>query len=364
MKTDAIAAVLHEAKGPFTLESIVLDDLRPDELLVRIEACGVCHTDISVQNRIALPAILGHEGVGIVEAIGQQATSVAVGDRVVISYGYCNQCPSCKNNKPYICDHGIQINFGGKRIDGTNTATLNNEEITAAFFQQSSFASHVITPARNTVKVETDIEPYLLAPLACGIMTGAGTILNDFDISPNRSLAIFGVGTVGLSAVMAAKMMNVAPIIAIDVNTARLQLAKELGASHAVDARDHEALKQIMNICPRGIAYSLETSGVGTSLQTAIECLGINGKCAMITTPRNEDVVYEPSKLFLKAATLKGVFLGSAVPKEFAKKIISYYQQGKFPYDKLISTYRFEDINQAIADTMRGEVIKPVLLMS
>ena len=364
MTTTATAAVLHEAGGKFRLQDVALDDLRADEIRVRIEASGICHTDISSQGLLPLPAVFGHEGAGVVEETGTGVIGLDPGDRVIISYSFCNHCPNCDEGRPYICDTGVQSNFGGTRLDGSHTTTLHGSAISAAFFQQSSFATHAITQARNTVKVTDDIEPELLAPLGCGIMTGAGAILNTMKVPAGSSLVVFGAGAVGLSAVMAAKIAGVNPIIAVDIIDARLKLARELGATHSINASAGGTVDQVMAICARGAAFSFETSGVESALNDAIDCLGMGGKCGMVTVPHyGEKYAFTPFGVFVKAATLEGVFLGSAVPNTFLQQIIGFYRQGLFPYDRMIKTYPFSDINEAMADTKSGKVIKPVLLM-
>ena len=196
MTFEATAAVLYEPGGSFQLKTVTLDDLRADELLIRVQASGICHTDIAAQGLLTMPAVLGHEGMGIVEQIGSGVDGIKAGDRVVISYGFCNSCPGCQEGKPFICDNSVPTNFGGTRIDGSHTTKLDGTEITASFFQQSSFASHSITSARNVVRVENEMEPQLLAPLGCGIMTGAGSIVNTFKVGAKDSLLVFGAGTV------------------------------------------------------------------------------------------------------------------------------------------------------------------------
>ncbi len=365
MTFEATAAVLYEPGGSFQLKSVTLDDLRADELLIRVQASGICHTDIAAQGMMTMPAVLGHEGMGIVEQIGSDVDGFKAGDRVIISYGSCNACPGCDEGKPYICDRSVQTNFGGTRIDGSHTTKLDGADITASFFQQSSFASHSITSVHNVVRVENGLESQLLAPLGCGIMTGAGSILNTLKVGAKDSLAVFGAGTVGLSAIMAARIAGAAPIIAVDINRQRLDLALELGASHALDASEGDIPGQINEICPRGVLFSFETSGVEQALNDAIECLGMGGVCGMVTVPNyGEKYPFTPFGVFVKAAALQGIFFGSAVPNTFLPQIIEFYQAGRFPYDQLIRTYDFADINQALADTQSGEVIKPVLLMN
>ena len=364
MTAEATAAVLHEVGGEFRLQNVTLGDLRADEILVRVQASGICHTDISSQGLMQLPAVLGHEGAGIVEDIGNGVTSLRSGDRVIISYGSCANCPNCHEGRPFICDNSVQTNFGGSRLDGSHTMTLDGKPVTASFFQQSSFATHVITQARNTVRVETDIEPQLLAPLGCGIMTGAGAVLNTLKVSAGSSFVVFGAGAVGLSAVMAASLSGASPIIAVDLKPGRLELAGELGATHCINASAGDTVARILEITGRGAAFSLETSENETALNNAIDCLMMAGQCGMVTVPHyGEKYPFTPFGVFIKAASLRGIFLGSAVPNTFLRQILDFHRQGLFPYDRLITTYSFEEINRAIADTKSGNVIKPVLLM-
>ena len=365
MTFEATAAVLYEPGGSFQLKTVTLDELRPDELLIRVQASGICHTDIAAQGMMTMPAVLGHEGMGIVEQIVSGLDGIKVGDRVITSYGFCNSCPRCHEGRPFICDQSVQTNFGGTRIDGSHTTKLDGSIITASFFQQSSFASHIITSVNNVVRVESSMESHLLAPLGCGIMTGAGAILNTLKVGAMDSLAVFGAGTVGLSAIMAARLAGAAPIIAVDINRERLDLAQELGATHALDANEGDVVGRINEICPRGARFSFETSGVEQALNDAIESLGMGGVCGMVTVPNyGEKYPFTPFGVFVRAATLQGIFFGSAVPNTFLPQIIDWYQAGRFPYDRLIRTYDFADINQAFADTKSGEVIKPVLILN
>ena len=364
MTTTATAAVLHEPHGQFSMEQVTLDDLKPDEILVRIEASGICHTDIAVQDMLPMPAVLGHEGTGVVEQVGSAVSRIKAGERVTISYGSCNNCPNCLQELPYICDNSVQCNFGGSRLDGTHTIQLAGEPITAAFFQQSSFATHAITLERNVVSIDQGLSAQMLAPLGCGIMTGAGAILNTLQVGGKDSLVVFGAGTVGLSAIMAGRMVGAAPLIAVDINASRLDLALELGATHAFNAGEGEIPERVREICPRGAKFSFETSGVEQALNDAIMCLAMAGHCGMVTAPHyGEKYPFSPSEIFFRAANLQGVFLGSAVPQTFLPQLVGFQREGKFPYERLIKTYHFTDINQAFKDTESGDVIKPVLLM-
>ncbi len=318
MTKTATAAVLRQPHGQFSLEEITLDDLKPDEILVRIEASGICHTDISAQDKLPMPMILGHEGAGIVEQLGTAVSRIKVGDRVTISYGSCNHCPNCLNELPYICDNGAQCNFGGTRMDGTHTIRLAGEPVTSAFFQQSSFATHAITLERNVVPIDQGLSAHMAAPLGCGIMTGAGSILNTLKVGAKDSLVVFGAGSVGLSAIMAGRLVGASPLIAIDINPARLELALELGATHAFNAGEGEIPERVREICPRGAKFSFETSGVEQALNDAIACLAIAGHCGIVTAPHyGEKYPFSPSEVFFRAAKLQGYLLDHPYPRRF-----------------------------------------------
>jgi len=365
MTTKATAAVIHEPHGQFSFETVELGDLRSDEILVRIEASGICHTDMLAQGITPLPAVLGHEGAGVVEAVGSGIVRVRVGDRVIISYPWCGTCPNCVEGRAYICEHLFPLSFGGARLDGSQTITVNGKAISSAFFQQSSFATHAITLDRDVVPVTSDQLPELLAAIPCGVQTGAGSILNTLKVGPKDSLVVFGVGAVGLSAVMAGHLAGASPLIAVDVVEERLNLALELGATHALNAKDGSTAGRIRDIVPQGVKFSLETSSDEQAFSDAIECLGIGGQCGIVTTPHlDEKFPFSPFGLFVKGASLRGIIQGSSLPNTFLPKLIELNQQGRFPYERLITTYDFTDINKAFEDAKNGRAIKPVLKMS
>ena len=365
MTTKATAAVIREPHGQFSLETIELDDLRRDEILVRVEASGVCHTDAKAQERVPMPAVLGHEGTGVVEEIGTAVTRVKPGDRVIISYPSCGVCPNCVEGRAYICDHAFPLSFAGTRMDGSKTITLNGEAISSAFFQQSSFATHSITLERDIVPVKEEISPEMLAAIPCGVLTGAGAVLNNFKAGPKDSLVVFGAGAVGLSAVMAGHLAGVSPLIAVDIIEERLNLALELGATHVLDAKQGSLSDRIRDIAPRGVDFSFETSSNEQAFIAAIDCLSMGGRCGFVTNPNlGEKSPFSPQLILSRAATIGFIVLGSGMTNTFLPKLIEWNRQGRFPYDRLIRTYNFSDINKAFKDSHDGVAIKPVLLMA
>lgn len=363
MATSITAAVVHEPHGQFTFESLVLDDLRPDEVLVRNQASGICHTDVVAQDLMKLPAVLGHEGAGVVEAVGSSVNRFKKGDRVIVSYPSCGACDHCAEGHPYFCDHHMPLAFAGSRLDGSHTMQKSGEIISGAFFQQSSFATHLITTERNLVGVGLDDgSAELLAAIPCGVQTGAGAILNTFRVGVQQGLAVFGAGTVGLSAIMAGRLAGAWPLIAIDVIEERLNLALELGATHALNAQQGDIAARIKEIAPHGVAYSLETSANEQALNDAIASLSTGGCCGMVIAPHfGKKYPFSPTEVFKRAANLCGIIQGSAVPTTFLPRLIELNRQGRMPYERLIKTYSFEDINIAFADAHDGRTIKPVL---
>ena len=361
----ATAAIIRVPGGEATLEQVELDELRADEVLVKVQACGICFTDIKFQKMLPLPGVFGHEGTGIVEEVGASVTITKPGDRVILSYPWCGECPYCEDHEPYRCENIPALKFGGQRTDGTKPIRLNGEGITSAFFQQSSFATRAIVFEKAIVPVQTDQAPEMLAALPCGVQTGAGAILNTFDVKKGQSLIVFGAGAVGLSAVMAARLVGANPIVVVDRVASRLALARELGATHTVNFEEENVVDFVKGHWKRGMRYAFESSATVPALNNAIECLGQGGKVGIVSAPPPQETFpFNTRPLFVRVASMHSIVQGFSVPREFLPKLISYQEQGIFPYEKLVTTYPFEQFNQAMADVKAGTSVKPVLLMS
>ena len=338
-----------------TIESLEMEAPRDDEALVRIVATGICRTDIDLcDDWDGEPVVLGHEGAGVVEQVGKSVKGVKRGDHVVLSYQSCGRCPPCRTDRPTDCENFWDLNFGFKRPDGTNA--LQRSGVRGHFFGQSSFSTHVLATERNVVKVSKDLPMEVLAPLGCGLQTGAGTVMNSLGVSKRESIAIFGTGAVGMAAVMAARIVGASPIIGVDINPMRLKLALELGATHAIDNRGEDVASRINEITGSGVDDVVETTGRPEMQQLAADVLNPNGTGALLTGETGMDLP-GGRKTF-------GVIQGDAVPQRFIPKLIALYQAGQFPFDRLVKFYDFSQINQAIADTKCGSTIKPVLRIS
>jgi aryl-alcohol dehydrogenase len=350
------AAVLRKNGRPLKIESLELEGPRDDEVLVRIVASGICRTDIDMcedWDSADTPVVLGHEGAGVVEEVGEQVKGVATGDHVVLSYQSCGSCRQCRSGHPTDCERFWELNFGFQRLDGSNA--MERSEVRGHFFGQSSFATYVLATERNLVKVSKDLPLEMLAPLGCGIQTGAGTVMNSLNVPKGASVAIFGTGSVGLAAAMAARIVGADPIVGVDIKPKRLKLALELGVTHAINNRDDDVASRIADITGAGVDYVVETTGSRKMHRLAIDVLNPCGTVALLTG--------ESGKLLKDGRKTVGIIQGDAVPQTFIPKLIDLYRSGRFPFDRLIKLYDFSEINRAIADAKRGDTIKPVLRM-
>ncbi|MEV1066295.1 NAD(P)-dependent alcohol dehydrogenase [Streptomyces sp. NPDC050263] len=360
-----IRAAVAEAKAnPLLIEELELDEPRDDEILVKLVATGICQTDAhALHGRVPapLPMVLGHEGAGIVERVGRSVAGVQPGDHVVMSFQACGQCAQCLSGHPAYCDQALTANFSGARLDGSrgvHRVDNTDSDLSGHFFGQSSFATYALTTQRNTVKVDKDVPLELLAPLGCGIQTGAGAVLNSFGLPTGGTIAIFGVGAVGFSALMAARVAGASTIIAVDVNAQRLALADELGATHTLNAGGTDVVEAIKQITERGIDYVLDTTGRADMLRHAVASLAPMGQVGLVAG--GAPGTLSPAELAL-GKSVRGIIQGDAVPQLFIPKLVELYQSGRFPIDRLIRFYEFDDINAAFADAARGDVVKPVL---
>jgi aryl-alcohol dehydrogenase len=368
--TTVTAAVAREHKAPLVIEELELDDvLRTNEVRVRLVATGVCHTDAIVRDGVyptPLPAVLGHEGAGIVEEVGASVTNVKPGDHVVMSAAYCGHCLQCRSGNPAYCENLFAEDFGGRRTsDGTTSLkTPEGDEVSSHFFGQSSFATYADVVENSVIVVDKDVPLEKLAPLGCGIQTGAGSILNELRPPAGSSVAVSGAGAVGLSAIMAARVAGATTIVAIDLHDSRLDLARELGATHTINAKDVDTREELLRItADKGVNYILDTTGVPPVLANLAKALSVRGTLALVGAAKpGTETPFETGESLVKGWTFKTIVQGSSVPQEFIPRMISLWKQGQFPFDKLIKTYAFEDINQAFDDSASGVTIKPVLL--
>lgn len=359
------AAVAREKEQPFSVEELELESPRADEVLVRIVATGMCHTDLIVRDQwypVPLPSVLGHEGAGVVERVGEGVTKVEAGDKVVLTYASCGKCVNCARGKPCYCLNFFGLNFGGGRLDGTSPISRAEEVVHGHFFGQSSFATHALATERNVVKVGDDVPLEMLGPLGCGIQTGAGGVLNTLRPEAGSSIAVFGTGAVGLSAVMAARIAGCTTIVGIDVKPGRLDLARDLGATHTINGASADPVEEIKELTGGGVDYSIETTAVPAVFRQAVASLGLLGVCGLIgAAPLGTDVSLDMNDILIPGKTVRGIVEGDSVPDVFIPRLVELHEQGRFPFDRLIEFYDLDDINAAADAAEEGEAIKPVL---
>jgi aryl-alcohol dehydrogenase len=367
MKTTTIAAVVHEAGAPFSLEEIELDELRADEVLVRMVATGLCHTDLSVRAGyipFPLPGVVGHEGAGIVEEVGAAVQRVRPGDHVLATLTSCGRCAHCRGGHPAYCFSFLPMNLlGGKRSDGSYTMYQGDQPLHGHFFGQSSFSRHAVVDERSLVTVDPSAPLDILAPLGCGIQTGAGAVLNTLRPEPGSTIVVFGVGGVGLAAIMGAALSGATRIVAVDLVASRLELARDLGATDTVDAGAVDVVGAVRELTGGlGANYTVEATGNITVVDQAIQSLAPLGTCALIGAPPAGSAVPVNVQFMLDGRRLVGVTEGDTEPERFIPALVDLYEQGRLPVDRLIRHYPFEEIERAAADAHSGATIKPVLL--
>jgi aryl-alcohol dehydrogenase len=365
---NARAAILRQPQSPLSLEDIDVAAPRADEVRVRLVATGICHTDLVCRDAfpVPMPMVLGHEGAGVVESVGADVEHLAVGDHVVLSFNSCGACANCSSHEPAYCHHFLGLNFGGVRLeDGSSPLSQGGNLVHGNFFGQSTFASLAVARAKNVVKVDRSVPLELLGPLGCGIQTGAGAVLNALKLRAGRSIVIFGAGAVGLSAVMAAKAARASAIVVVEPNAERRALAAELGASTVLDPRDGSDLLAAIKLAGggAGVDYALDTTGIPAVANTATDALLPNGTLGLVGFPPPEaQMPMNMMSMFARGLGVKFIVEGDSDPQTFIPQLVAMYQAGQLPLERLIKTFRFDQINEAMAAAENGTVVKPVVV--
>lgn len=356
------AAVVNERHGEFELQDVLLDEPRDGEVLVRVVATGICHTDSITRHGdlpFPLPGVLGHEGAGVIEAVGPGVSGVGEGDHVVLGWPWCGECRNCLDGQPRYCLRLGELLVGGggalRRLDGSPLASH--------FFGQSSFATHAIVPYRGLVPVGTSLPLDVLGPLACGLSTGAGAVLNVLRPHAGSSIVVYGVGTVGLAAIMAARNSGATRIIAVDRHESRLRAALRYGATEVIDASVDDPVAAVHDICAGPADFSLECTGAVAVCRQAVNSVGMRGVCALIGgAPAGAQVEFDHLST-LWGKRIVGVLGGEGRSTELITTLLDLHRQGRFPFDELVTHFPFDRISEAIKAAAAGEVIKPVLRM-
>lgn len=367
MSLSAAAAVVHGPGKPFTIEEITLDEPAGHEVVVRMVAAGMCHTDLTVQAGFIpfpLPAVLGHEGAGVVERTGSAVTSVAPGDRVLLSFTSCGACGSCQSGQPSLCDTWLPRNLlDGARADGSAPlAGQDGSALHGHFFGQSSFSELALVDERSVVKVGPDTPLEILAPLGCGVITGVGTVFNVLKPAPGATLVILGAGSVGLSAVMGAALSPAGRIIVVDRVRSRLDLARELGATDVIDTTGTDLAEALAEITGgRGADRIMDATGVPSVITAGMSSLAPGGVFALVGAPPFGTTVPVDVNAMLPGRSVVGVTIGAAQQHSLIPALVTLHSQGRLPVEKIVTGYDFTQIQEAADDIHSGRTIKPVL---
>jgi aryl-alcohol dehydrogenase len=315
------AAVVKEKGSNFELEKVLLDRPKSEEVLVKIVATGICHTDLVARDFVMgspnFPVILGHEGSGIIESIGSDVHHLKVGDHVVMSYGFCGECDICRTGTPQYCYEFFTRNFSGSRVDGSHNHHFHDgQAINDNFFSQSSFATYAIAHKNNVIVVPKDVPLEILGPLGCGLQTGAGAIINSLNVKAGSSVIITGTGAVGLAALMAAKAVSATSIIAVDINDERLTFAKELGATHTINSLKENVSQRIFEILPTGVQYAVDTTGRNEVINNVLNSMKPTGEIVCIGVA-HKPLEMETNIFLTKGFKIKFINQGDSVSAEF-----------------------------------------------
>ncbi|KAL4972370.1 chaperonin 10-like protein [Aspergillus desertorum] len=371
------AYVVKEKRGPFVLEDVILDRLEPDEVLVELKYTGLCHTDLVVQAGIlpvgSFPAVLGHEGCGIVRQIGSNVNNKTLkeGDQVFLSFRTCRECGPCLAGSCGACIHSQELSFLRTRLDKTKPSPISLPDGTPVhgqFFGQSSLSRLAIVSERSVIKCEGTFETEELGPLApmgCGYLTGAGTVVNVLKPSMTSTMVIMGMGAVGVAALLAARALGLTRIVAVDIMDGKLQLACELGAAYTINTlkdTDTDLAAAICRYLPDGADYILDTTGVGEVLQAALGALNTNGTFTLIgAMPPDTELKVNALDVLTGCKKIIGVILAWSDPQQIIPKLVQWYKEGKFPVDKIVQIYPAKELDKALYDLKAGKVVKPVL---
>lgn len=364
---DVQAAVAHDGESEFRIELVKLEAPRPDEILVRIQGVGLCHTDLVFRSGAVpypFPAVFGHEGAGIVEVVGKQVGKVVVGDHVLLTFRSCGSCDRCDSGDAPYCRTMPALNYAGRRPDGSSALSQNGAPVSSNFFGQSSFATYAMTYERNVVKVDKALPLEIMGPIGCGVQTGAGAVMRSLAAQSGSSILITGGGSVGLSAVMGAKIQGCKEIILVEPHATRRAIGETFGATHTINpAAGDDFAEQVRAIAPAGVDFAIETSGVPNVQAAALSTLGSKGVLGIVgVSPTGTTPPGELNSLMTFGQSIKGIIEGDSDPDAFIPELLTHYKAGRLPFDKMIKTYPLKDINTAIADQHAGRCIKAVLI--
>lgn len=360
------ATVLREIGAPLQIEELSLAAPGPGEVKVRIEAAGVCHSDYHYMKgdlQTPLPVVLGHEGAGIVEEVGEGVRSVAPGDHVVLLWRTsCGHCEFCSRGRPALCALGAGIRASGMMMDGTTRLHAGEEEV-HHFLGVSCFAEAAVCPEEAVLKIPHDVPLAIAALAGCGVMTGVGAVINTARVEPGSSVLVIGAGGVGLSVVMGAVLAGAGMVIAADLNDSKLEMATSFGATHVVNAGQEDLVKHVRGLTGEGVDYSFEVIGNVETMGQAVRALRRAGVATMVGVAQmGASFSVNALDLVLQEKSVRGSIYGSTRPAADFPRLFELYRTGRLPLDRLLSRrYPLDEINQAYDAMLKGEVARSVV---
>ena len=363
MSLRTTVAVVNEQGGDFVLDEVELDGPRADEVLVRIVATGLCHTDIHLKGFLPpemFPNVFGHEGAGVVEAVGDDVSGIAAGDHVVLSFRSCRSCASCTAGLVGYCEQSLVLNYMGMRLDGSTTCSRDGAAVFGSFFGQSSLSSHAIAYADNCVVVDPAVDLTRVAPYGCGFQTGAGTVLNVLQPGADDSLVVHGVGAVGLAALAAARYLGTGTLIAVDPMPTRRAEAERYGAT-VLDPAEGSVVDRVRELTGGGASYAIDTTAIPEVVKQAQQSLRTRGTLVALGLGAAEYTL-DAIDLLQSGKVVRSSVEGDSDPREMIPRLIAMNAAGDFDVDHLVATYPFAEIGTAVADVLAGKVVKPVLV--
>jgi len=373
MKTTA--AVLHERglpgpyaqSKPLVIEEIELDPPQEGEVLVKVASAGLCHSDLSVINGTRLwplPIVIGHEACGIVQEVGQGIKDLREGDHVVFSFlPTCGHCPMCIAGRASLCEPGVMANRAGKLITGGVRFHQNGSRV-HHHSGVAGYSQFTVVARQSIVKIDPSVPLEIAVLFGCAIMTGVGAVVNTASVSPGTSVAVFGLGGVGLSTVMGAKAVGAWPIIAVDVVPSKLPLAKQCGATHTINANECNPVEAIREITKGGVETAFEVVGEEAVIAQAFGATRRGGRTVCIGLPHPDKKLTLPALAFAaEERILMGSYMGSCVPARDIPRFITMYQNGLLPVELLCSRkLRLDEVNEGFDALERGEVARQVIV--
>jgi S-(hydroxymethyl)glutathione dehydrogenase/alcohol dehydrogenase len=369
MRAQAVV-VRSVADGP-RLEEIEVDPPGPGEVLVRVAASGICGSDLHILHGRSVidsfPMVLGHEGAGVVEEVGDGVTSVAAGDHVVLAlYGPCGTCDQCRTGRFVLCDGTARVAaIGGRMADGSTRMRLADGSTLFPMVGIGSLAEWAVLRADQVVAVDPAIPLDVICLAGCGVTTGLGSVFNVADVRPGESVAVVGCGGVGLNVVQGARIAGASPIVAVDTNPRKLDLARRLGATHAVEPGEGGGVAAaVQRVVPRGVDVAFEVVGVPALVAEAFLATRAGGRCVMVGSPPAGEPIPVDGRALFGERRLLGTTGGSNVPARDIPRIARLYSEGRLDLDTLVSARRpLGDFASSIGETERGEVARSVVVM-